>query len=175
MIFEKNKFLHLLQLKMRFTATNGSLKDFKKLYGQTDHELLLYEGLLEENILWKSRNDYIQIVADFVNNRVVLDEFLDHFSALHVSNSESLKKLLISLEKTVLTNSEFDSIIIDYSPKSIGFGELIDYLWSIIDIYDPDVSFEKNLNSSTPRAFGISEEVLKLNIKESVLPKMKQY
>ena len=72
MIFEKNKFLQLLEIKMRFTTkmpftgTNPTLNDFINLHELTYDEFLRYQALLEENIFRNSRNAYIQILEDFI-------------------------------------------------------------------------------------------------------------
>lgn len=170
MVFRKCRFLQLLKEKGELTLKNSSAKDKQKY-----EELEYYEYLLQENILWQDRNRYTQILEDFVDGRITIEELDEQICELRISCLKSSKELVNNLEKTVLTNFESDSITINYNQKSRGFSDLLQDLSFELDLYDPNVSYEENLNFPDKIVFGMSKEFFRLNVKEFFLPKMKEY
>ena len=68
-----------------------------------------------------------------------------------------------------------NEINIQVNPKSCGFTRIISSLHSLIDICNPDVTFEMNLKYPELLFYGISEEYLRLTIKEDFLPQLEKY
>ena len=57
-------------------------------------------------------------------------------------------------------------INIQFNPKSCGFTKIISYLHSLVDVCDPDVTVEMNLNHPELLWYEIREEYLRLRIEK---------
>ena len=79
-----------------------------------------------------------------------------NYFIFHLHHSNLFFYLKLNFKEIISTNSEFDSIIIDYSPKSYGFIKSISDLDSSIDICDPKISFEENLKFPRQIRYGMS-------------------
>lgn len=173
--FSKDKYLKLLKEKKSLEKEGKLLQD----YDETKHgELISYCGLLRDQILWENRKEYIQILDLFVSKKISLDEFFKQFFSLRTSNILSARKSNQKLEKEifVINSSEID---IQVNPKSSGFTELIEFLHTLSDLCDPDVTLEMNLKElkESPELFwyGISEEFFRLKIEEYFLPELEKF
>lgn len=51
----------------------------------------------------------------------------------------------------------------------------MDSLDTTLDLFDPDITFDMNLNHPDLIEYGISEEYLRFRIEEYFLPKIKEY
>ena len=116
----------------------------------------------------------IAAAANFVDGRITIEELDEQICELRISCLKSSKELVNNLEKTVLTNFESDSITINDNQKSRGLSDLLQDLSFELDLYDPNVSYEENLNFPDKIVFGMSKEFFRLNVKEFFLPKMNE-
>ncbi len=74
---------------------------------------------------------------------------------------------------TVLTMaSEID---FQLNPQSVGFTKIIGSIYAFIDLFDPDITLEMNLKHPELIGYGISEEFLRLDIKDNFLPLIAEY
>lgn len=51
----------------------------------------------------------------------------------------------------------------------------MDSLDTTLDLFDPDITFDMNLNHPDLIGYGISEEYLRLDLKDNVLPRIVEY
>jgi len=162
MKFDQDKFLKLLKERKNLQKEGKLLKDYDKA---KNDELISYFILLEDQIFWEDRKEYIQTLDLFVSKKITLDQFFQQFCGLRGSNLKSSRMWKEKLEK-----EESTEITIQFNPKSCGFTKIISYLHSLVDVCDPDVTLEMNLEEPELLWYGISEEYLRLRIEEYFLP-----
>ena len=173
MKFDKDKCLKLLKERKSLQKEGKLLRDYDKA---KNDELIRYLILIEDQIFWESRKEYIQILDLFVSKKITLDHFFKQFSCLLGSNMRSARMWKKNLEEEALVvfpkSNEINSQV---NPKSCGFTKIISYLQSLLDTCDPDVTLEMNLKQPELLWYGISEEYLRLRIKKYCLPQLEKY
>ena len=139
-------------------------------------ELIKYYGLIEDHIYSKSKKEYYQVVKTLNENKINLDEFYQQFGSIRHKNlresRDCIKKLELEGLNQLTKSSEIDFSI---NHKSFEFSSLISSLHSWIDLCDPDIPYELNLKNPELVAYGVSEELFRLRIKEWYLPMLKEY
>jgi hypothetical protein len=171
--FDKHKCLELLKEIKSLKKEGKFLRDYDKA---KNDELISYLSLLEDQIFWKSRKEYIQILESFCINKTDLDDFFLKFCGLRGSNLRSARMWKEKLEEEAFAVfPKSNEIDIQLNPKSYGFTEIISYLHFLVDICDPDVTLEMNLKHPELFGYGMSEEFLRSRIEEYFLPKIKEY
>lgn len=169
--FDKDKFLKLLKQEK-------ILKDQGKLLSDYDetkkYELIKYLGLLENQIFWKNRNEYIEMLDSFIKKKISLDQFFQQFSRLYGLNRKDAQKWKKNLEEEIFVNKS-NEIDIEINPKSYKFTKIISDLHSSVDLCDPDVSLQMNLEYPESLSYALSEDFLRLIIENDILPKLKKY
>ena len=171
--FDKHKCLKLLKEKKSLKKEGKLLRDYDKT---KNDELIGYLTLLEDQIFWESRKEYIQILELFVRKKITFDQFFQQFCGLRASNLHASKVQEENLEAEacgIVTKS--NEIDFQFNPKSCGFTEIISYLHSLGDACDPDVTLEMNFKQPELLFYGISEEFLRLRIEEYFLPQLEKY
>jgi len=173
MKFDKHKCLKLLKERKSLKKEGKLLQDYDKTKYD---ELISYLSLLEDQIFWESRKEYIQILDLFVSKKITLDQFFEQFCGLRGSNLKSARMWKKkSEEEAFVVFTKSNEIDIQFTPKSCGFTEIISYLHSLVDACDPDVTLEMNLKQPELLWYGISEEYLRLRIEKYFLPQLKKY
>lgn len=171
--FNKAKCLELLKKRANLRQEGKLLSDDDKV---RNSELIHYLSLLEDQILWESRTDYIKLLHLLINNKISFNQFIHRFCNLRNSNLSSAQVLKKELEKEAVNNlMESSQVNIDFNVKSYGFTELVSYLHSLVDIWNPNVTLDMNLKHPELFSYGLSEEYLRLIIEEDFLPKFKKY
>jgi hypothetical protein len=117
--------------------------------------------LVEDQIFWENRKEYIQILDFFVSKKLALSNF---------SSKRSNQKLE---EEIFVRNS--NEIDINVNPKCFGFTKLIYFIYSLAEMSDDEISLEMNLEQPQSLDYVISEEYFRLKIEEYFLPKLKKY
>ena len=161
--FNKDRCLELMTELNKLRQQGKSFQDFDKT---KDKELTHYLTLLYDDIFWKSRNEYLEIIENFLNKSIDVDEFIQKFDYLHGSNMKESDMRIENLE------NEIEVLL---NPESRGFTEIISFLDAIIELFDPEITFDMNLKQPDLIGYGISEELLKLNLKNNFLPKIRKY
>ena len=173
MKFDKDKCLKLLKERKSLQKEGKLLRDYDKA---KNDELIRYLSLIDDQIFWESRKEYIQILDLFVSKKITLDHFFKQFCGLRGSNLRSARMWKEKLEEEALVifpkSNEINSQV---NSKSCGFTNIISYLHSFVDICDPDVTFEMNLKHPELILYGVSEEYLRLRIKKYFLPQLEKY
>ena len=173
MDFNKKKCLKLLKERKNLKKEGKLLRDYDKT---KNDELISYLSLLEDQIFWESRKEYVQILESFCNKKISLDEFFNKFCGLRGSNLRSARMWKEKLEEEAfVVFPKSTEINIQFNPKSCGFTKIISYLHSLVDACDPDVTLEMNLKQPELLWYGISEEYLRLRIEKYFLPQLEKY
>jgi hypothetical protein len=162
MKFDKDKCLKLLKERKSLQKEGKLLRDYDKA---KNDELISYLILVEDQIFWGSRKEYIQILDLFVSKKLTLDQFFKQFCGLRGSNLRSARMCKEKLEEKAFV----------VFTKSCGFTKIISYLHSLVDVCDPDVTLEMNLKQPELLWYGISEEYLRLTIEKYFLPQLEKY
>ena len=143
MKFVKDKCLKLLKERKSLQKEGKLLRDYDKA---KNDELISYLILIEDQIFYESRKEYIQILDLFVSKKITLDNFFNQFRALRGSNLRSDRMWEEKLEEEALVGfPKSNEINSQVNPKSCGFTKIISYLHSLVDTCDPDVTLEMNL------------------------------
>lgn len=173
MDFNKQKFLKLLQESEKLREQNKFLRDSDPArYG----ELSQYQVFLEDNIFWRSRLEYCQMLDSFANQKMMLDELFDKFYSLRASNLE-----VITMWEEIFKAEACGSlppskdIGFKFHPQSSGFTRIISSLHSVINLCEPEITLDMNLEKPDLIGYGISEELLRRNIKNNFLPRIAAY
>lgn len=173
MKFDKDKWLKLLKERKGLRKKGKFLWDSDRA---KNDELIQYLSLLDDQIFWKSRKKYCQILSFFIRKKISLDEFFNKFYTLQGSNlkaSRIWKKKLEEEACGILTES--NKIDFQLNPKSEGFTEIISNLHSWTNLCEPDITLEMNLKHPNLIGYGISEEFLRIIIEEDFLPQLEKY
>jgi hypothetical protein len=171
--FDKDKCFKLLKERKSLQKEGKLLRDYDKA---KNDELISYLILIEDQIFWESRKEYIQILDLFVSKKITLDQFFKQFGGLRGSNLKASRMWEEKLEEEacgILTQS--NKIDFQLNPESNGFTKIISNLHSWTDLYDPDITLEMNLKHPELSGYGISEELLRFTIEENFLPQLEKY
>lgn len=171
--FNKNKCLKLLKKKKELEKEGKLLRNYNE---NMNDELINYFILIEDQIFWENRKEYLKLLTFFINKKISINQFSEQFCGLRSTNINLFIMFEKHLEKEALSNLEKkNKINILINPDSSGFTEIISYLHSLIDIYNPDVTLEMNLQNPELLFYGISEEFLRFRIEEYFLLELKKY
>ena len=173
MKFNKKRYFELIKESKKLRQEGKFLWDLDKVRAD---ELNKYLVLLSDDIFWTSRKKYRQILEFFVNKKITIDEFMCQFGKLRRSNLETAKIYQKKLEAEVCSVSTMASeIYFQLNSQSVGFTQIIGSIYASIDLFDPDITLEMNLKHPELIGYGISEEFLRLDIKDNFLPLIKVY
>jgi hypothetical protein len=171
--FDKDKCLKLLKERKSLQKEGKLLRDYDKA---KNDELISYLSLIEDQIFWKSRKEYIQILDLFVSKKITLEQLFKQFCGLRGSNLRSARMWKEKLEEEAfVVFPKSTEINIQFNPKSCGFTKIISYLHSLVDAWNPDVTLEMNLKQPELLWYGISEEYLRLRMEKYFLPQLEKY
>jgi hypothetical protein len=163
MDFNKQKCLELMVESNKLLQQGKSLRDYDKAKNK---ELTQYLTLLYDDIFWKSRYQYLQILESFISRSIDIDELIQKFNDLRGSNMKASKMREENLE---------NEIDLQLNPQSRGFTKIISSIDTTIDLFDPDITLDMNLKHPELIGYGISEEFLKLDLKDNFLPRICEY
>lgn len=130
------------------------------------NEILQYQILLTDDIGWKNRYEYLQIVKLFVHKLINIDEFEKQFSKLYSYNSNIVQIYVKNLKTEALTNfciDKKDEIKLNIDSRSIGFMKTITIIYHHLEEY----------SEFTPP--DIDEESLRNYFRKVCLPKIASY
>ena len=168
MDFSKKRYLELIKESNKLRQEGKFLYDYDK--AKYD-ELSQYVTLLNDDIVWESRKEYLQIIKLFISRRISIDEFIQQYGHLRRSNFEALKRRQKNLED-LPNESDID---FQLNPQSVGFTEIIGSIYASIDLFDPDITLDMNFMHPELIGYGISEEFLRLDLKDNFLPRIRAY
>lgn len=163
MKFNKNKYFELIQ-------NDENLENINKV------KLKSYSYLLDDYAFWQNKYDYYQMFQLFVNEIISIDELRSQFFTLRNSNlytARMRKKNFKAEAKSSFVKLNSVESEIDYNCK--GFENIISTLHDYLDLYNPDVTLDMEIEDPELIGYSISEEGLKIIIKNRFLPKISQY
>lgn len=171
MYFNKQKCLELMVESKKLLQQGKSLWDSDKAKSK---KLTQYLTLLYDDIFWKSRYQYIQILESFINRSIDVDELIQKFNDLRGSNMKASKMREENLEAEAFL-PEASEMDFQLNPQSPGFTKIISSIDTTIDLFDPDLTLDMNLKHPELIGYGISEEFLRLDLKDNFLPRIRAY
>lgn len=98
MIYTYNKVRHL-ELLRRFLDFEKQGKDLYTENRDEYLELLHYRGTLEDYTFWKSREQFVLLMENFVNDSIDMEQFKIAFSRLWWENMEAHDAFKIDLKR----------------------------------------------------------------------------
>ena len=159
MEFNQENCLKLLQEERELFQQGSSLWHSDKMKYR---ELSYYLKILEENIFWLSHYNYLQILEEFSNQTISVNEFVSKFCDLRYENFQSVDMLKENPETELKDNFPLNS-------ESLEFVRIISMIYSSIDLYDP------NLEDSESNEYAISQEALRRLVENDYLPLVLSY
>jgi hypothetical protein len=112
-----NKKRHLELLKKR---------EEKSISSTESKELLNYSVVLDRQLDWETRDQYLQLLKEFIEGKIDIGEFLIAFEERGRLNGEVLDIL------------ESNLILLEPHEKSLDFLDFIQQILQDCDIYNPD-------------------------------------
>ena len=114
---EYNKKRHLELLKKR---------EEKSISSTESKELFNYSAMLDRQLDWETRDQYLQLLEEFVEEKMDIGEFLIAFEERGRVNGEVLDIL------------ESNLILLEPDEKSLDFLDFIQQILEYCEIYNPD-------------------------------------
>jgi hypothetical protein len=112
-----NKKRHLELLKKR---------EKKSISSTESKELLNYSAVLDRQLDWETRDQYLQLLKEFIEGKIDIGEFLIAFEERGRLNGEVLDIL------------ESNLILLEPHEKSLDFLDFIQQILQDCEIYNPD-------------------------------------
>jgi hypothetical protein len=112
-----NKKRHLELLKKR---------EEKSISSTESKELFNYSAVLDRQLDWETRDQYLQLLEEFIEGKIYIGEFLIAFEERGRLNGEVLDIL------------ESNLILLEPHEKSLDFLDFIQQILQDCDIYNPD-------------------------------------
>jgi hypothetical protein len=167
--FNKKKCLALISKSNKLRQQGKSLSDYDDAKNK---ELNHYLRLLEYEIFWNCRFLYLQVLENFIHESIEVEEFIQKFNSLRLSNIKAL-------DMDMLQENLKNDIDFQLNPESRGFSRLIDSIFSMLELFDPERTLETDLeiDFENPELilYGIGEYFLKIDLKDNFLPKIQKY
>lgn len=171
-MFNKIHCLKLLKERRDLKKQGKELRNINKVKYDT---LITYLILLEDQIFWESRREYFQMVDLCINKKITFNEFLEQFFTLRGLNLRSARLREKKLEEEAFGISpKSTEINIQLNSESSGFGSIISDLHSLVEVYNPDITFQMNLENPELIYYGMGEEYLRLRIAEDFFPQLEK-
>lgn len=146
----------------------------KKMLGSLNNaKLEIYNYLLDDYFLWQNKENFYQLIQLFLTKKITIEEFLSKFRVLNVSSLRKSRIFQKNFQKDAQTN--LNEIEIEINPNSKGFEEIISYLDDILNLYEPNITLEMNLENPELIGYGISEEFIRDLLKDKFLIEIKTY
>ena len=158
---KKETFLQLLEY------SNELEKNQKYLIKEDPiafNKLLNFLGIIEENLHWKVKNQYVKLIEDFLNGNISADDFSIIFIRMFEKIVEKVRRLEIDLKKKNSLNPSFQSSEISkllLKGKACGIADLLSSVYGDCDRFNPDLSSEDD--------FYLDEVQLKDSIEKTYL------
>ena len=106
-------------------------------------KLLNFLVIIEENLHWEVKSEYVKLIEDFLNGIINADDFSIIFIRMYEKVNEKLRQFKIDLkEKNILDpsfqSSEISKLLV--KGKACGIGDLLSRLYGDCDSFNPDPS-----------------------------------
>ncbi len=133
-----------------------------------EQRVLNYRVFLEDCIAWGQKEELLEILYDFADDRITADTFEDKYFTLRAQMMEKCEIYSNLIENNLLdSETEFE---IHFTSKSSLFSTHIYlYLFDYVEAYSADISDDE---SST---YGYSANGLKKVVKEDLIPTLARF
>ena len=136
------------------------LTEEKQHLNKIENILISYRAIILECMIWKSRHVYLEIAKNFSDRIISGQQFSNQFLKIYQKNQKQAYY--------VETNLQFETEL-NLSPEMTGFSEVIDIIFDSIELFDTSI------DDSQSSSFALSENTLRLIIKDNVIPKIQKY
>ena len=159
MKYNREEYIQLLNYQQTLRKQNKSLKIEDPIkYSR----LRKYSAKINEYLHWSQKNEYLQLITDFLNFKIDGNEFDHKFS----------KMVRAIEEKSSLLSKDYEELkLIEPSSRSIGFATWISEIYLCCNEFYSDFDEEED---RTQIPFGKTEEQLREAIK-NLLPEIQKY
>ena len=113
--YNKKRYLKLLKKRGEKSISSTESK-----------ELLNYSAVLDRQLDWETRDQYLQLLKEFIEGKIDIGEFLIAFEERGRLNGEVLDIL------------EYNLILLEPHEKSLDFLDFIQQILQDCEIYNPD-------------------------------------
>jgi len=157
---KKETFLQLLELLEYSNELEKNQKSLIKEDPIAFNKLLNFLVIIEENLHWKVKNQYVKLIKDFLNGNISADDFSTIFIRMFEKTVEKVRRLETDLkEKNSLNSSEISKLLL--KGKACGIANLLSSVYGDCDRFNPDLSSEDD--------FYLDEGQLKDSIEKTYL------
>jgi hypothetical protein len=160
-MIKKETFLQLLEY------SNELEKNQKYLIKEDPiafNKLLNFLVIIEENLHWKVKNQYVKLIEHFLNKNISADDFSIIFIRMFEKTVEKVRRLEIDLKEKNSLNPSFQSSEISellLKGKACGIADLLSSVYGDCDRFNPDLCSEND--------FYLDERQLKDSIEKTYL------
>ena len=154
-----------LKLYIELLKYDRALKKHKSSLEEQDRnkylKLLKYSLKLSDHVHWQQKNEYLNLMKNFVDSKIDGKQFVSQFDKLHRSNEAAVKKLETDLK-------ELNSF--EVNPKSFGFTEWTSEIDLGCDEFYPDFQPQDQVRF----AFARDEENFRAFVAD-IIPQIQKY
>jgi len=112
----------------------GPSENPRKSFKTPIEKLKNYNLIVEDSVFWASRQDYLEMIQNFLSKKIDGETFTSKFFNLRGQNMRSTKELCAIIEDQILPIPD-----LYYTFKAKEFSSAIDELYLEIDRYDPNI------------------------------------
>ena len=154
-----------LKLYIELLKYDRALKKHKSSLEEQDRnkylKLLKYSLKLSDHVHWQQKNEYLNLMKNFVDSKIDGKQFVSQFDKLHRSNEAAVKKLETDLK-------ELNSF--EVNPKYFGFTEWTSEIDLGCDEFYPDFQPQDQVRF----AFARDEENFRAFVAD-IIPQIQKY
>jgi len=132
-----NKIRHL-ELLRRFLNFEKQGKDLYMENRDEYFELQEYRSTLYHHIFWKSREQFVLLMENFVYDSIDIEQFESAFSQLYRKTTKVYDAFVIDLER--LKNFQLD-------PRSYKFGSFITFVYRQFEVLEDEYCTKQEVKS----------------------------
>jgi len=160
-MIKKETFFQLLEYSNELEKNQKSLIKEDPI---AFNKLLDFLVIIEENLHWKVKNQYVKLIKDFLNGNISADDFSTIFIRMFEKTVEKVRRLETDLKEKNSFNPLFQSSEISkllLKGKACGIANLLSSVYGDCDRFNPDLSSEDD--------FYLDEGQLKDSIEKTYL------
>jgi len=130
-----NKIRHL-ELLRRFLDFKNQGKDLYRENRNEYMELLHYRGRSEDHVFWKSREQFVLLMENFIHDSIDMEQFQYAFSRLWRETFKADNAFQMDLKR--VKNLQLD-------PRSDGFGSFVTFVYRQFEVLEDEDCTEQEV------------------------------
>lgn len=135
----KDNYFKLLKYEEELKKTD---KFLRKKDPEKSDELFEYEIRITEHFRWKEKDQYVLVLNSFLENQINVNQYIDQLFEVKTLIEKSVAELKTDFEK--LKSFEV-------APFSKEFSRIIGYLFSDIQVFEPDDGLRNRIKEFLPK------------------------